>query len=681
MDNEMDNEPIKILVIEDNPADVRLLQEMLTEVKEFYYSLECADRLSAGLSSLTKGGIDVVLLDLSLPESQGLDTFEQVFAQAPYVPVIIMTITGDEETAVKAVQKGAQDYLFKGQVNGNCLARSIRYAIERKRAEEELRKYRSHLEELVQERTAQLTTANEQLQGEIIKRKGVEESLRAEQQRLFTLLDGLPAFVYLQAPDYSIRFANRCFREHFGSNQEGRPCYEVLKRCKGPGRCEECPTYRVFDTKSPQQWEWIGPEGRIYEIYDYPFTDIDGSPLVLELGLDITDRKKMEEELQKAQKLESLGVLAGGIAHDFNNILVSIMGGLSLLKHAKLDDKIFKVLTTVEKAAGRAKDLTRQLLTFSKGEAPITKNASISELLKDTISFCLRGSKVRYEFCISDNLWPVEIDEGQISQVIHNLIINANQAMPDGGMIRICTENVTIRANKGLPLKEGKYVKISINDEGLGISEEYLEKIFDPYFTTKSDGSGLGLAISYSIIKKHNGYITVESDAGVGTTFVIFLPVTEKEIFSVEHVVEERLLFGRGKILVMDDDPDVRDTAGQMLTSLGYVVEFARDGAEAVELYKKAKESGQGFEAVISDLTIPGGMGAEDIIRKFHEVDPEVKVIISSGYTNDHLITEYRQYGFAGVIAKPYEIRGLSKTLSKVIKGAEKLKISHISSN
>ena len=681
MDNEMDNEPIKILVIEDNPADVRLLQEMLTEVKEFYYSLECADRLSAGLSSLTKGGIDVVLLDLSLPESQGLDTFEQVFAQAPYVPVIIMTITGDEETAVKAVQKGAQDYLFKGQVNGNCLARSIRYAIERKRAEEELRKYRSHLEELVQERTAQLTTANEQLQGEIIKRKGVEESLRAEQQRLFTLLDGLPAFVYLQAPDYSIRFANRCFREHFGSNQEGRPCYEVLKRCKGPGRCEECPTYRVFDTKSPQQWEWIGPEGRIYEIYDYPFTDIDGSPLVLELGLDITDRKKMEEELQKAQKLESLGVLAGGIAHDFNNILVSIMGGLSLLKHAKLDDKIFKVLTTVEKAAGRAKDLTRQLLTFSKGEAPITKNASISELLKDTISFCLRGSKVRYEFCISDNLWPVEIDEGQISQVIHNLIINANQAMPDGGMIRICTENVTIRANKGLPLKEGKYVKISINDEGLGISEEYLKKIFDPYFTTKSDGSGLGLATSYSIIKKHKGYITVESEAGVGTTFIIFLPVTEKEIFSVEDVVEERLLFGRGKILVMDDDLDVRDTAGQMLTSLGYVVEFAREGAEAVELYKKAKESGQGFEAVISDLTIPGGMGAEEVIKKLHEIDPEVKVIVSSGYSNDHLITEYRQYGFAGVIAKPYEIRGLSETLSKVIKGAEKLKISHIPSN
>jgi len=677
----MDNEPIKILLIEDNPADVRLLQEMLTEAKDFSYSLECADRLSAGLSSLYRGGIDVVLLDLSLPDSQGLHTFDQVYAQAPYVPVIIMTITGDEETAVKAVQKGAQDYLFKGQVNGNCLVRSIRYAIERKRTEEELMQYRSHLEELVQERTAQLTTANEQLQGEIIKRKGVEESLRAEQQRLFTLLDGLPGFVYLQAPDYSIRFANRYFREHFGSNQEGRPCYEILKRCKGPGRCEECPTYRVFDTKSPQQWEWIGPDGRVYEIYDYPFTDIDGSPLVLELGVDITDRKKMEEELLKAQKLESLGVLAGGIAHDFNNILVAIMGSFSLLRFVKSEDKFFEVLSKAEKAANRAKDLTRQLLTFSKGEPFITKTSSISELLKDTTSFCLRGSKVKHEFCLSNNLWPVEIDEGQISQVINNLIINADQAMPDGGIIRISTENVRIRANEGLPLKEGKYVKISIKDQGIGISEEDLHKIFDPYFTTKSDGSGLGLAISYSIVNKHKGYIMAESKVGVETTFILFLPASEKEIFLVEKVVEEKLCFGQGKILVMDDDPDVRDTAGQMLTRLGYVVEFAKDGAEAIKLYKKAKESGQGFEAVISDLTIPGGMGAEEVIKKLHETDPEVKVIISSGYSNDRLITEYRQYGFTGVITKPYEIRGLGETLSEVIRGAEKLKISHIPSN
>ncbi len=665
----MDNEPIKILVIEDNPADFRLLQEMLIEVKDFCHNLEWADQLSTGLASLARGGIDIVLLDLSLPESQGLDTFERVSAQAPCLPIIVMTITADEETAVKAVQKGAQDYLFKGQVDGNLLVRSIRYAIERKRTEEELRQYRAHLEELVKERTVQLTTANEQLQGEIIKRKRVEESLRAEQQRLFTLLDGLPAFVYLQAPDYSIRFANRLFREHFGSKVEGKPCYEVLKRCKGPGRCEECPTYRVFDTKSPQQWEWIGPEGRIYEIYDYPFTDIDGSPLVMELGIDITDRKKMEEDLQKAQKFESLGVLAGGIAHDFNNILVSIMGSFSLLKLVKSEDKFFEVLTRAEKAANRAKDLTRQLLTFSKGEPFITKTSSIAELLKDTTSFCLRGSKVKYEFCVSDNLWPVEIDEGRISQVINNLIINANQAMPNGGIIRISTENVTIRANEGLPLKEGKYVKISIKDQGIGISEEDLHKIFDPYFTTKSDGSGLGLAMSYSIVNKHKGYITAESEVGVGTTFTLFLPSSEKEIFLVEKVVEEKLCFGQGKILVMDDDPDVSDTVGQMLTRLGYVVEFVKDGAEAIKLYKKAKESGQGFEAIISDLTIPGGMGAEEVIKKLHEIDPEVKVIVSSGYSNDRLITEYRRYGFSGVITKPYEIKGLSETLFKVIRG------------
>jgi len=263
--------------------------------------------------------------------------------------------------------------------------------------------------------------------------------------------------------------------------------------------------------------------------------------------------------------------------------------------------------------------LTKQLLTFAKGGAPIKETASIIDLIKDSASFSLRGSKVGCEQSITDDLWSVEIDKGQISQVIQNLIINANQAMPDGGIIKIGSENVVIGENNPLPLPEGEYVKISIKDQGNGISEEHLHKIFDPYFTTKEKGSGLGLATCYSIIAKHNGHITVESEPGVGTTFFIYLPVSEKEVLVVKEIVEEKLFYGQGKILLMDDEQDVIDSAGQMLIQLGYEVEIVKNGAEAIELYKKAKESGQPFEAVILDLTVPGGMGGEDAIKKLHE--------------------------------------------------------------
>jgi len=662
----MDDKPIKILLIEDNPGDVRLIREMLTDVTDFPHHLECADQLATGLVLLAKGNISAVLLDLSLPDSQGLDSLAKVSVQAPDVPIIMLTGLDDERVAMKAVEKGAQDYLVKGRVVGSLIVRSIRYALSRKKAEEELKKYRSHLEELVKERTAQLTSANKKLQREIIRRKGMEEALRVEQQRLFSLLDGLPASIYLQLPDYSIRFANRCFRERFGK-PEDKFCYQII--CKNKAPCEECPTFRVFETKKPQHYEWVYPGGKTYEMYDYPFTDIDGSPLVLKMSIDITQRKSMEKELQKTQQLESLGILAGGIAHDFNNILVSIVGSLSLLKrHTKSENNFLKILNKAEKAAYLAKNLTQQLLTFSKGGAPIKKSASISELLKDTAGFALRGSRVSCHFSLPAGLWPVEIDEGQISQVINNLIINADQAMRKGGEIRIYADNVTVGADKScLPLKDGKYVKISVKDQGGGIQEEHLSKVFDPFFSTKQKGSGLGLAISYSIIKKHEGYITVDSKVGEGTTFHIYLPASEKEIFLVENVKEEGGLSGIGKILFMDDQQNVREIVGDMLIDLGYEVGFAKEGNEAVEIYEKAKASEKPFDALILDLSVPGGLGGDEIIRKLLKIDPQVKAIVSSGYSNDPIMSNYKQYGFSGAIAKPYGIKGLGEILYKVI--------------
>ncbi len=589
--------------------------------------------------------------------------FEQFKQNTLIFPVELVNIRKDNALFHVEIQGAIFD--FKGKPHLLAIVRDI---TKRKHAEEELKKYRSHLEELVKERTRELTAANQLLQREITERERVAETLQAERQRLFSLLNGIPGFVYLQAQDYTIRFANRYFQEHFGQ-PEGRRCYEIL--CQENKVCEGCPALRVHDKKTPQEWEWIGPDARTYEIYDYPFTDIDETPLALILGIDITKRKRMEEEIQRAQQIESVGILAGGIAHDFNNILISITGSLSLLRlKVKSDNEFLGLLSRAEKAASRARDLTQQLLAFSKGGAPVKKVTSIIGLIEDTANFSLRGSKVRCEFCLPDNLWPVEIDDAQISQVINNLIINAQQAMPQGGVIKICVENMTVEVNKAhdaLPLKEGKYIKVMVKDQGVGIPKEDIHKVFDPYYTTKDEGNGLGLAISYSIIKKHNGYMLVESEVQVGTTIFIYLPIADREIFIVKDVAEERLLFGKGKILLMDDQPSVREMIRDMLIYIGYDVEVSREGDEAIERYKKAWKTGKAFDAVILDLTVPDGMGGDQVIGKLREIDPEVKAIASSGYADDPIMTEYKKYGFSGVVAKPYEIKELSEVLHSII--------------
>ena len=364
--------------------------------------------------------------------------------------------------------------------------------------------------------------------------------------------------------------------------------------------------------------------------------------------------------------MESISILAGGIAHDFNNILTAILGSVNLAKVHAVDSLVKEKLVKIEKASIQAKDLTQQLLTFSKGGAPIKKVTSLVGLIKDSTTFALRGSKVKCQFLIPKTLWPAEVDEGQIGQMISNLIINADQAMPEGGTVQVQAENVVISSDCEVPLNPGRYIQISVEDQGIGIPKQYLTKIFDPYFTTKQEGSGLGLATSYSIIKNHGGCITVESHVGTGTVFHVYLPASAKRLKTGKEE-KDTLVGGKGRILLMDDEESILEVTGEVLTYLGYEVEVARDGLEALELYKKAHTLEIPFDAVIIDLTIRGKMGGREAIQHLLKIDPSAKAIVSSGYSDDPVMANYRDYGFKGVVSKPYTIKELSEALREVL--------------
>ncbi len=390
------------------------------------------------------------------------------------------------------------------------------------------------------------------------------------------------------------------------------------------------------------------------------------------LKLDVSEKKKTEEEIVKSKKIESLGILAGGIAHDFNNLLTGILGNISLAQtYLTPDHRAFDRLEAAADASKRARELTHQLLTFSRGGLPIKTTASVAELLTDSAGFVLRGSNVRYELSIPHDLWSVDIDLGQVNQVVNNLFINALQAMPKGGTISVQAENCLIEQDSVIPLRPGKYVRIHIQDQGIGIPAENLQKIFDPYFTTKQTGSGLGLTTAYSIIKKHDGVITVGSQVGVGTTFCVYLPASRASVAGLPGASAPNNNHGRsGKILVMDDEEIIRELAAELLTQMGYEVSLVKDGASAISVYKQAKNSGKPFDAVIMDLTIPGGMGGKDALRRIRELDPNVRAIVSSGYSQDPVMADFREYGFAGVLRKPYDANDVAEQLKLVLRGA-----------
>lgn len=409
-------------------------------------------------------------------------------------------------------------------------------------------------------------------------------------------------------------------------------------------------------------------------IQGFPIYIRDRVSGVIGLYEDITEKKRLEQELVKSEKLESIALLAGGIAHDFNNLLAGIMANISLVRFYEQKNKqVLTVLTKAENACLRARDMTQQLLTFSKGGEPVRKVFHFEEPLRQTVEFSLTGSDVSCSLDIEDNLRPLQADLGQINQVVQNLIINAVQAMPGGGELIVRAENADIGEDTVLPLDPGHYVLLWVRDNGVGISAEEQERIFDPYFSTKQGGSGLGLAIVFSIVKKHGGWVQVFSERGRGTDFYVYLPAAEAEEITNEneHLEEPAAEWEKASVLFLDDERELAEVTCSLLEEIGYEVVAVPDGQEAIEEYCRAFFKGDKFDVVIMDLTVPGNMGGREALQKLLQVDPEVRAVSSSGYSSDPVMSRFSDFGFKAALVKPYKIEELDAVIQELVRGKQ----------
>lgn len=513
---------------------------------------------------------------------------------------------------------------------------------------------------------------------DITERKRAREELASERERLEVTLRSIGDGVITTDTEGKIVMMNRVAEELSGWSQKdamGKTLKEIFqivtekteKPCKNPVE-EALATGNIVNLA--EHTVLVARDGTRRSIADSgaPIRDAEsniiGAVLVFR---DVTDKQRIEQELIKTQKLESVGILAGGIAHDFNNILAAILGNIDLAIHRlDEDERVIPLLMEAEKASLRAKGLTQQLLTFAKGGSPVRRTVSIDGIIKDSAQFILRGSGVSFEMDLQDKLWLVDIDPGQMSQVIQNIMLNAREAMPGGGTVTISCENNPEPASD--LAADNNSLRITITDNGPGIRPDVIDKLFDPYFTTKKKGTGLGLSICHSIIAQHGGAMTVSSPPGSGAKFTILLPASDtRKLPEDEDEMMPDSVFKGKRIMVMDDEETVSKVAKQMLEHLGYEVELVKNGQDAIDLYRNSMEEGNKFDLVIMDLTIPGGMGGKEAVQHVLELDKDAKVLVASGYSNDPVMASFLDYGFSGAVGKPFMLKELAISVKQAL--------------
>lgn len=621
---------MKILLVEDHPGSRRNLQRLIAKRGHDVTAVASAEEAEAALATDT---FPFLILDWMLPGKSGVDLCRELRARpnGDEMFILLVTARADTEDLEQALEAGANDYLTKPLDLGLL---NVRISV----AENQIR-------ELMERNQA---------------RAALLESARTMTNILEKTTDGF----FAVDSDWKLTYLNaeaekmvRCKRE----DVLGRLLWEQFPWLIGS--VFQANFERVMAERVAIEFEAVDASGTIW--YDVRAYRSNGGVSVF--FRDVSERKKSETERLTTSKLESLGTLAGGIAHDLNNILTVISGNIGLAQiEAPVDSgSLLGFLSKAGQAAQHAAHLSSQLLTFSKGGAPLKKVVSLGQLLEHSAEFALYGSNLRTDFDISVDLWKAEVDAGQIEQVINALILNAREAMPDGGTVRIRARNIVFEENGHAQLPPGRYIKVTISDRGTGISDDLRTKIFDPYFTTKPTATGLGLAISYSVVKKHGGLLLLESSSAEGSSFAFYLRASEKHAnAAVKSPSSGRPFhYNHQRILVMDDEEAIRELTAQLLGTLGYEVTAVPDGLEAVRIYERALRKGEHFQAVILDATVRGGMGGVATIERLRSMDPKVNAIICSGYSDEAALSEFLAFGFRGALPKPFTRSELADAL------------------
>ena len=622
---------MRILLVEDHPESRRTLQRL---IERRGHEVVAVDNAEEAELELRKQAFSFLILDWMLPGKSGVELCQELRAAPNGEELFILLVTArdDAQDLERALEAGANDYLIKPldparlNVRLSVAERRIRALAERNQARAELQEAVRKMTDILEKTSDGFFAVDRDWKFTFVNRQA-EKLLDRHREDL------IGKDFWVELPEFT--------RDAFEKNYR-----------------------RAMSEQVAVEFEASDASGKVwFELLAYP----SGGGVSVFLR-DVTDRKRVEEERLTTGKLESLGTLAGGIAHDLNNLLTVISGniGLAQIEAPGSPANLLSFLSRAGEAAQDAAQLSNQLLTFSKGGTPLKRVVSISDLVTQAAEFSLHGSNLRSDLDIQAGLWRSPVDPAQIEQVINALIINAREAMPSGGIVRVSARNLEIDANSGLPIRPGRYVQVQVGDNGRGIQKRLVTKIFDPYFTTKSTGTGLGLSISYSVVKKHGGLLHLERNSADGSTFTFYLPATDSEPPVPEPTLENEIFsFNHQRVLVMDDEAAIRDLTSELLGTLGYKVTTAPDGAEALKKYELAMRTGETFQAVILDATIRGGMGGVATMERLRDLDPNVTAIICSGYSDDAALAEFLTYGFRAALPKPFTRHELANVLQR----------------